>query len=189
MKPIRTLLPFEYTAYREHLRRLSPHDRRLRFGGPIGDDAIGAFVDSLRLRETRVLAAFDPALRVIGAAHIAVGRDGTAEAAFSVDAEQRGRGLGRALLARAILCARNRGVHTLHVHFLPENSAMRALARGAGMRIETEHGDCKAVLALPLATPLSLWQEAAAETVGLMGCCLWRVAFVSQSGMASPRPA
>jgi GNAT superfamily N-acetyltransferase len=189
MEPIRTLLPFQYAGYRDHLLRLESEGRRLRFGGPIGDDGISTFIDNLRLRETRVLAAFDPALRVIGAAHIALGNDGTAEAAFSVDEEQRGRGLGRALLARAVLWARNRGIRTLHVHFLSENSAMRGLARAAGMRIATEAGECQAALTLPPATPLSLWQEAAGETVGLLSCCLWRVAHVSQPGIASPRPA
>jgi GNAT superfamily N-acetyltransferase len=185
---IRTLLPIEYDGYRDHLMRLDAADRRLRFGGPIGDDGIGRFVEKLKLRDTRILAAHDPAaLRVIGAAHLATGHHGTAEAAFSVDHDARGQGLGRALLDRAILWARNRGVRTLHLHFLSDNSALRALARAAGMSIESQAGECEAELALPVASPLSLWREAAAETAGLLICGA-RAVRLSRPALAWPRP-
>jgi GNAT superfamily N-acetyltransferase len=184
---IRTLLPIEYDGYRDHLMRLDAGDRRLRFGGPIGDDGIGHFVEKLKLRDTRILAALDPALRVIGAAHLATARHGAAEAAFSVNHDARGQGLGRALLDRAILWARNRGVRTLHLHFLSDNSALRALARAAGMSIETQAGECEAELALPMASPLSLWREAAAETAGVLICGA-RTIRLSRPALAWPRP-
>lgn len=184
---IRTLLPFEYGGYRDHLMRLNAADRRLRFGGPIGDDGIGRFVEKLKLRETRILAALDQSLRVIGAAHLAAGRHGTVEAAFSVDQDARGQGLGRALLDRAILWARNRGVRRLQLHFLSDNNALRALARAAGMSIETHAGECVAELALPAASPLSLWREAAAETAGMLISGA-RAARRSWPALAWPRP-
>lgn len=164
MKHIRTLLPNELPKYRDHLLRLSPEDRRLRFGYLIGDDGIDAFIDRLKTRNTRILAHHDPALHIVGATHVAIQDRHTAELAFSVDEPYRGRGIGRDLVKRGLLWAGNRGIRQVHLHFLTENRSMRKLARDAEMQIEVEAGECEAAKALPPPTPTSLLVEMTYET-------------------------
>lgn len=159
MKHIRTLLPHELPKYRDHLLRLGPEDRRLRFGYPIADEGIEEFVDRLGTRNTRILVLHDPALQVTGAAHIAVQDGNSAELAFSVDEPYRGQGIGRDLLKRGLLWTGNRGIRRAHLYFLAENRSMRQLARDDGWQIGVEAGECEATKALPPPTPTSVFAE------------------------------
>jgi RimJ/RimL family protein N-acetyltransferase len=168
MSAIRMLTPFELEKYRDHLLRLGAEDRRLRFGTFADDARIAAFTDGIDRRRTRVLALLGPNLEVVAAVQIAVFRGRAVELAFSVDPAYRRRGVGTALMNRALLWARNRGLARAHVQCLTENIAMRRLARGAGMEMTTEAGETEAVMALPAATPLSWVAEALAEGVGLV---------------------
>lgn len=163
MRYIRTLLPAELSKYRDHLLRLSPDDRRLRFGFPISDEGIDTFVDRLRTRGDRVLVHFNPTLEVIGAAQVASTDREAAELAFSVDETERGQGIGRDLFRRGLLWARNRGIRRAHLHFLAENRSMRLLAREAGMEITLEAGECEAVVDLPAPTATTLLTEMTLE--------------------------
>ncbi len=163
MKHIRTLLPHELLKYREHLLRLNPEDRRLRFGFPITDEGIRAFVDGLTWRKDRILVHHSPAMRVVGAAHLAIEDRETAEMAFSVEAPYRCQGLARELFHRGLLAAGNRNVRSVCLHFLAENGSMRHLARETGMDIHLESGECEAILAAPPATPQSVFAELTAE--------------------------
>lgn len=159
MRHIRTLLPHELPKYREHLLRLSPEDRRMRFGHPIADDGVHTFVDRLSAGSNRILAHHDPSRQVVGAAQLAIDGRESVELAFSVDATCRGQGIGRDLLNRGLLWARNRGIRHAHVFFLAENKSMRRLARDAGMEIHVEAGECEATLVPPPATPVSVLSE------------------------------
>lgn len=159
MRHIRTLLPHELPKYREHLLRLSPEDRRMRFGHPITDDGVNTFADRLSAGSNRILAHHDSSLQLVGAAHLAIDGRESVELAFSVDAACRGQGIGRDLLNRGLLWARNRSIRQVHVFFLAENKSMRWLAREAGMDIHVEAGECEASLVPPPATPVSVLSE------------------------------
>lgn len=163
MTHIRTLLSHETPAYLDHLLRLGPEARRLRFGYPIDDDGVRTFVERLASRNNRILVHHDPALQLIGAVHIAFNRRESAELALSVDAPHRGQGIGRDLLERGVLWAGNRGIRRLHLYFLGENQGMRRLARAAGMEITVDGGECEASLVPPAPTPTSLLTEMTLE--------------------------
>jgi len=179
MRTIRMLTPWERTKYRDHLLRLGPEDRRRRFGGAIDDCGIAAVVDRIDFRTAAVLAVFNDRLEVVAAVMVAADHDCGAELAFSVEEGHRGNGLGRALLGRAILWARNRGFDRVDVVFLYDNDAMRHLARRAGMRIVTRGGECEGFLDIAAANVVSLWSEAVGEQVAIADVAVkanWRAA-------------
>ncbi len=164
---IRTLTTSELPKYRDHLLRLDAEDRRLRFGYPISDQAIRDHVRRIDTKADRILVQVDEDLNVIAAAHIAAGRPGTVEFAFSVDRDWRGRGLGRQLFEQAILWARNRGLRDAFIYYLVDNRAMRRLARQAGMTSHNEAGEIEGQLRLQPPTPLSYLRELASERWGM----------------------
>src|SRR5512143_1777378 len=168
---IRPLTPAELPNYLEHLLRLDPADRRMRFGFPIGDTGIRAHVQRIDLRTGHILALFDN-LDVVAAAHIVRAGDDVAEFAFSVDRQWRGRGVGSELFDRAVLWARNRRIHQAIVYCLNENQAMRHIARKAGVQMTVEAGEIDGRLELLPATPLSLLVEQASERSAWLGLLL-----------------
>lgn len=168
MTTIRILTPPEFAAYGDHLLRLDMDDRRLRFGGVVGDDGVRAFVDRLHPATTTVIAAMDSRLCVIAAVQITRMGWSSAELAFSVDAGHRRRGLGRALTARAMLWARNRGIGRVHVHCLRENLSMRRLAAEAGLQVTDDGEDSDGGTPVPLPMPATVWHELFVEAAGAM---------------------
>jgi len=63
---------------------------------------------------------------------------GTAEAAFSVEPDWRGRGIGQALLSLVLRRARNRGCRSLIVMTTRDNAPMITIALRQGARLERE---------------------------------------------------
>lgn len=167
MHPIRILTPRENALYGQHLLRLSAADRRLRFGFPLDNAAIEAYVGKLAPPHDRVLAHFNDELTIVGGVHIAFCRGDVVELAFSVDALHRGRGLGTALMARAVIYARNRGARSAHTYCLVENREMRRLARHTGMEVTVAEGESEGALTLPAATPLTFASEVLCERAAL----------------------
>lgn len=167
MHPIRILAPGERASYCRHLLRLSTADRRLCFGAPLDDGAIEAHVERLTSPRDRILAHLGADLEIVGAVHVAHCRNDAAEFAFSVEAGHCGRGIGRALFARAVVFARNRGVRSAHIHCLAVNREMRRIARSRGMKIVTADGEGEGTLALPAATPATVAGEMLSEHAGL----------------------
>jgi hypothetical protein len=72
-----------------------------------------------------------------------------AEFGVSVAAHARGRGYGARLFDHAVLRARIRGVDTMIIHALTENTAMLRIARKAGATVERDGSDSEARLKLP----------------------------------------
>lgn len=147
-----------------HLLRLSEADRRLRFGHQISDELLARYIRSIQFIRDAAFGAFDESGNLLGFGHLAFG-DAEAEFAVSVEGHARGRGVGRALLARAAEHARNRGHKVLTMVFMPENSALAALARSAEMYIVCETAECRAHLALQPGTTESLLHEAWGEAI------------------------
>lgn len=171
--PIRSLSERHRGRILAHLLELPERDRYLRFGYVASDSQITHYVDQLDFERDELLGIFSRRLSLLAMAHVAYlttndGRPATnAEFGVSVAARARGRGYGTRLFDLAVLHARNRGVKTLIIHALSENSAMLRIARNAGATVEREGGESEASLRLPPETLAShveqLVEDGAAE--------------------------
>lgn len=151
--PIRSLAPRHRPRILDHLLSLPEMDRYLRFGHPANDAQIGRYVDLIDFDRDEIFGIFNRRLQLVAMAHLAyMGEAGTSRAAefgVSVRTTHRGRGLGGRLFEHAVLHARNRGVDTLIVHALTENTPMLRIARTQGARVERDGSESEAVLRLP----------------------------------------
>jgi hypothetical protein len=77
------------------------------------------------------------------------GRLAASEFGVSVLPKGRRRGFGLRLFEHAMLHARNRGVDSIFIHALSENTAMLKLARRAGATVERDGPEAEAWLKLP----------------------------------------
>ena len=154
--PIRSLGPRHRECIAAHLISLDVSDRYLRFGYPASDAQISKYVDMLEFEQDEVFGIFSRRLELIAMAHLAhIGianpDGGPAMSEFGVSVLPRGRrrGFGRRLFEHAALHARNRGVETLFIHALSENTAMLKIARNAGATVVREGSESDARLKLP----------------------------------------
>ena len=146
---VQKLVAFQRDEIIRHLQQLPPRDRRLRFGAPVTDTAIGNYAKSIDFARDKVFGIFEHDLTLSGVAHLALDVEtDTAELGLSVAPERRGKGYGYALLARAKLHAGNLTYKKLYMHCLAENEVMIHLARKAGMTVVTEYGEADAHVAL-----------------------------------------
>jgi len=138
-------------ALADHFLTLDSEDRRLRFGSPLGDAGIIAYVQRIDFGADGIFAVQDERLRIVAAIHVA--RIGTsAELGLSVLPGYRGAHLGTVLFARAVMYLRNQGIRTVYVHCLSENATMMHIARKSGMRLTTGGSESDGQLALEPAT-------------------------------------
>lgn len=162
MRIIRTLLPTEFGLLKDHLLRLAPEDRRLRFTGQCDDATVSRHADGLD-RFRAVVVAWIEQGEVRGAAELLrFDPPGAqrAELAVTVEAGWQDKGVGTELLRRALTIARNRRMEQIFMVCLAENSRMRHLAEkfhGRMIELDREVG---ATVDLIAPDGLSLWQEA-----------------------------
>jgi len=154
--PIRSLGPRHRERIAAHLLALAPSDRYLRFGYAASDAQISKYVDMLDFEQDEVFGIFSRRLELIAMAHLAHSvaaprKNGAAMSEFGVSVlpHARDRGFGRRLFEHAMLHARNRGVETLLIHALSENTAMLKIARRAGATVVREGSESDAWLKLP----------------------------------------
>lgn len=185
--PIQRLAATARQAYVAHLLALDAGDVRLRFGALLPAESIAAYVARIDFGVDSVFGVYGAAMELVGAVHLAFGRD-HAELGVSVLAQGRRRGIGGALVARAAEHARNRATSRLYMHCLGENATMIRLARRAGMAVVVEAGDADAHVTLPPATPLSFTSEILADRIALYDYALkshveaWRRVGVALAG-------
>ena len=189
---VRELGGLERPLLEAHFLALEAEDRRLRFGLPLGDSALRAYVARIDFERDAAFGILDDDLMLVAAAHVARERV-QAELGVSVLPGFRGRGYGGALLARALQRARNWGVGAMFMHCLSENGAMMHLARKQGMDIVAESGEADAWLKLPPADASSHFGEVFAQRVALFDHALKaqavaarRLAQALKPGTASP---
>jgi ribosomal protein S18 acetylase RimI-like enzyme len=156
--PVRTLTARHKPRVVEHLLGLAERDRYLRFGYVASDGQIESYVEKVDFDRDEVFGVFNRRLELVAMAHLAYltpvdGAITSAEFGVSVSEHLRGRGIGGRLFDHSMLHARNRGIDTLFVHALSENTPMLKIARRAGARVERSGGDSDACLKLP---PLDL---------------------------------
>lgn len=154
--PIRSLGPRHRERITIHLLALEVSDRYLRFGYAATDAQISKYVDMLDFEQDEVFGIFSRRLELIAMAHLAhtvvapkAGGAAVSEFGVSVLPHARKRGFGRRLFEHATLHARNRGVETLMIHALSENTAMLKIARNAGANVVREGPESDAWLKLP----------------------------------------
>lgn len=152
--PIRSLSHRHRARILAHLLVLNESDRYLRFGYPASDEQIRRYVEQIDFVRDEVFGIFNRRLELIAMAHLAylgtsTERQAMAEFGVSVLARARGRGYGSRLFDHAVLHARNRGVDTLIIQALSENTAMLRIARNAGARVQREGAESQAMLKLP----------------------------------------
>ncbi len=154
--PIRSLGPRHRERITAHLLSLGVSDRYLRFGYAATDAQISKYVDMLDFEQDEVFGIFSRRLELIAMAHLAhtvvapeKATAAVSEFGVSVLPHARARGFGRRLFEHAMLHARNRGVETLLIHALSENTAMLKIARNAGAKVVREGSESDAWLKLP----------------------------------------
>ena len=168
---VRELLVSDRAALERHFLALGREDRRLRFGAALGDATVRSYVNRIAFDRDALFGVAADSLELLGVAHVAR-LPGAAELGLSVLPGHRNRGLGGALLARAVLRARNWGVRTLFMHCLAENEAIMHLARKQGMAIVTETPEADAQLELAPADASSFFGEVLEQRVALFDYAL-----------------
>lgn len=154
--PIRSLGPRHRQRITAHLLALDASDRYLRFGYAANDAQLSKYVDMLDFEHDEVFGIFNRRLELIAMAHLAhpavlpaAGSAAMSEFGVSVVPSARSRGFGRRLFEHAMLHARNRGIQTLFIHALSQNTAMLKIARNAGATVERSGSESDAWLRLP----------------------------------------
>lgn len=171
---IRKLWPLERDAYTEHLLRLDPDSRRLRFGAPTSDATIlGHAERCFGVDGPTYGLIIDGRMRAAGELHGAhVWPREAGEAAFSVESPWRRRGVGAALFRAIMTAARNRGYPCVVMACLPENLAMQALVRRHGGDLSGVDHDGTGRVRLATATPATLFGEWASDAGALLAARL-----------------
>lgn len=131
-----------------HLLRLSVADRSLRFAaGVVTDDMVCHYAASIDFGRDCVLGLVSKRGLVFGLAHGAVfdaHGHRHIEAAFSVDAEWRGRGFGSRLMDALLARTAGDGGVVVIGHCAVRNRAMRRIFEGAGMALTREEDEMTA---------------------------------------------
>ena len=170
---IRRLWPSDKQAFGDHLLRLDPRSRHLRFGGGMSDDFLVRYAEKCFGTGDLVYGAFVDG-DMIGAAELrsdqaiwseqtSFGRHIHAEAAFSVEEGYRRRGVGEKLFKRILRAATNHGVETIEIVCLPDNIAMQNLAKKLKTHFTFEENELTGRLTARRPTAFSLMREASAD--------------------------
>ena len=161
-------------ALRAHFLALGSEDRRLRFGYIARDTSIERYVNDIDFNRDAVFGVqseLGDGLQFEGITHLALDKN-HAEIGVSVLEHARGRGIGSALVSRAAVHARNRGIEVLFMQCLSENGAIMRIARTLGMKVVTEGSDSEASMALPAANAASIMREAVTDQIALCDAAL-----------------
>lgn len=140
-----------------HLTRLSPDDRYLRFFSSANDNYIEAYVDRiLRSEKDGLFLAYDETgEEVIGMLNIGLTRGSEHgelpeyELGISVDAEQRGKGLGYDLFKTAFNWVSALGASRIFVSCLSQNIPMQKIVKKFNIEIDYEGNEQHATIMLP----------------------------------------
>jgi hypothetical protein len=163
---IRELHEQERGAVHAFFLALREEDRYRRFGRVMSAAAVQRYVDQLDWRESALIGAYDPHARLVGVLELTELPNRACEAAVVVVSSHRGRGLGKALMDRALLQAKVRGFERVLLLCQVDNEPMRRLARSAGLTSRFEDGEVEGSMDLPAAELSDVTQQAAHEAIG-----------------------
>ena len=147
---VRALQSADLACFGRHLQRLQGDCRRLRFGLAVSDTFLRDYAARVDLANTAVLGCFaDGDMR--GVCEVRSLRSGwcaEAELAFTVEKAWRGRGIGTALMARAIRAARDLGIEHLYLTCHPGNRGMQCIAAKFAATMSYDDGECFADISM-----------------------------------------
>ena len=160
---IRKIVPAERQDFLDHLTRLDPLSRFMRFGGVVSDAALARHA-ARALGGRNVLVGYfvDGVIRAVAELYPLPRRPGkpvAAEAAFSVEREWQGEGIGTALMRHIRLLAQNRGIEDIEVVFLPQNGRMKSIALRHDADFSLDETEMVGHMRTPRATPFSWMRE------------------------------
>jgi RimJ/RimL family protein N-acetyltransferase len=167
---IRRLWLHEREPFIAHLCRLDADSRLARFGVATDDAALRAYATRTFGVGSLVYACvIDGVVRGAAELHglFDLPRD-HAEAAFSMEAPWRCRGLGGALLSCLLDAARNRGFRGVEIVCAPDNHAMLALARKGSLRIVRDGDVARGRARISGPSPATMADEAFRNGLALM---------------------
>jgi GNAT superfamily N-acetyltransferase len=159
-----TLPQSEQFLLRDHLLRLDPESRRDRFNGILDDTLIERYAQGCSKDGTLIICyVVDGLVRGVAELHPAGASPGELpEAAFSVEASMRRKGIGALLFRRLVAEARSKGHGKLKITTGSSNLAMRALAKKFGARLEVRQGESSGTLDLSRSSETKLAELATA---------------------------
>lgn len=150
----------------DHFLRLDALTRRARFLGAVNDNGVMRYAQNILRYDSIACGAF-----VCGQLRGLVELRGLfhswpskTEAAFSVETDWQSIGIGDALFEQMFAMAQNRGVRTIRMMCLKENSHMRQLAVKHNARLEVDNDVVEAILHPAWPTPRSIAVEVIAES-------------------------
>lgn len=164
--PVQELDRRHLPALKRHFAGLGAEDRHRRFGTTLAASAVEAYVDGIDFAGGPVFGVIADDGSLLGVAHLPC-RAGVAELGLSVLPAHRHRGIGSALLRRAVMHARNLQIGELFMHCLAGNGAIIGLARAAGMKVLIDHAEAECHLELAPGTPATLGQEMVERQIAL----------------------
>lgn len=148
---IRRVLSSDSSKLELLLLSLTPDDRQFRFTGTISDESISKYVAKIQWQRVCVYGMYDKRGALVGAVELVPSNLGT-ELAIQVSSDHKRRGIGRALMSRALVHAKLRGLGKLQILCSADNEAMQHLARGVGMTLTREYGDVEGLVTVGRAT-------------------------------------
>ena len=179
---IRKLRQGEQDDLRDHLLRLAPEDRQMRFMGGASDSLIQSYCDRIDWLRTTILGYFrDGNLRGVAELVQAGNRwPKAAELALTVERPYQNQGIGTELLQKALVMARNRFIRRVYMICLLENEKMQRIAQNCEASLVIYEGEAEGTVWPPWPSYLSFVEEAATE-----GHELFRAAFEVPSDRTS----
>ena len=174
---LRRLYASDISAFKAHFVRLDPASRHDRFACAVSDAYIERYAGKLFGPGDVVYGFFvDDVLRGAGELRQIEAprlfREGSAEAAFSVEKPWRRGGVGTALMARIVRAAQNRRDRTLTMLCLAHNQPMQRLARKFSADLSFEAGQITGRMVGRPVTAASLWREAMDDAAGVAASAL-----------------
>ncbi|MGI9384609.1 MAG: GNAT family N-acetyltransferase [Methyloligellaceae bacterium] len=167
---VRKLWVTELGLFGDHLLRLDPDSRRMRFGMAVDDRFIEDY--ALRVNDMKSLVygyVEDGQIRAAAELRrLGASLRGEAEAAFSVEKDFQDSGIGTDLLGRIIRAARNRGIHRIYMNCLLENQKMQRVARKYDAVLHFEHGEVVGEVEPSTPNYFSIWREAVEDEMGFV---------------------
>lgn len=156
-------------AYRAHLLRLDPVTRRGRFGLAVSDHFISGYAAATMASDAVLHGYFEDAtLRGVAELHPLTGQETpTAEAAFSVEDDWQGRGIGSALMERILSAACARKIERVIVTCQASNRTMRRLATAFSAELEILGDEVVGQMATPRPTAFTYAREAIEDSYGV----------------------
>jgi len=166
----RKMWHIEQSEFCDHLLRLDAPSRHMRFGGQICDEFIEDYAARAFGENCRIWGYFGPRgnLRGTGELKRFDNNSHLAEAAFTVEEDYRGKGIGTQLFHHVVLSARNRDIHHLYLSCLGENQVMQAIARKFEAKLSFDHGDVTCDFIPEQPTTLTRLEEVIEDGSGLV---------------------